>query len=140
MPRAWRSTSTRGGSLLATFETSLYDETGAARKDFGLRDVFGVSFDGQVDRRMQNSLSRAGRGGAAGRTRSWPASRTRRASSIPCSACTCGRAAEFPSPVTLVPSYPDLPMEHVFPRVETTDERQVYLSESGQEPRRLLSR
>src|SRR4029079_15365751 len=45
----------RGGSLLATFETSLYDEAGAARKDFGLRDVFGISFDGQVDRRMQNS-------------------------------------------------------------------------------------
>src|SRR6185295_9698876 len=45
----------RGGSLLATFETSLYDETGGPRKEFGLRDVFQVSFDGQVDRRMQNS-------------------------------------------------------------------------------------
>jgi hypothetical protein len=38
---------------------------------------------------------------------------------------------EFPSPVTLVPSYPDLPMEHVFPREDATTERQVYLSERG---------
>jgi hypothetical protein len=38
---------------------------------------------------------------------------------------------QFPSPVTLVPSYPDLPMEHVFPRVETSDERQVFLAERG---------
>src|SRR5207245_11457375 len=39
--------------------------------------------------------------------------------------------AGFPSPVTLIPSYPDLPMEHVFPRVPPTDERQVYLRDLG---------
>jgi hypothetical protein len=38
---------------------------------------------------------------------------------------------DFPSPVTLIPSYPDLPMEEVFPRVEATAERQVYLREKG---------
>ncbi|MGH9470524.1 MAG: beta-galactosidase trimerization domain-containing protein, partial [Terriglobia bacterium] len=33
----------RGGSLLATLETSLYDETGVRRPDFALGDVLGVT-------------------------------------------------------------------------------------------------
>jgi hypothetical protein len=32
-----------GGSLIATFQTSLFDENGMARGDFGLSDVLGVS-------------------------------------------------------------------------------------------------
>ncbi len=34
----------RGGSIIATFETSLYNEKGEKRNDFGLRDLLGVSF------------------------------------------------------------------------------------------------
>ena len=40
-------------------------------------------------------------------------------------------AAEFPSPVTLIPSYPDLPLEDVYPRVPRTDTRELYLRERG---------
>jgi hypothetical protein len=36
-----------------------------------------------------------------------------------------------PMPLTLVPSYPDLPMEKVFPRVERTEVAQVFLREVG---------
>jgi hypothetical protein len=35
-----------GGQLLATNETSLYNEHGNARKDFGLNEVFGCNFTG----------------------------------------------------------------------------------------------
>lgn len=38
----------------------------------------------------------------------------------------------FPSPVTLIPSYPDLPMENVYPREPETGIREVYLREVGQ--------
>jgi hypothetical protein len=118
----------RGGSLLATFETSLYDETGAPRRDFGLRDVFGVSFEGEVERRLQNSYLALDHGarhpllaGLEDAPRVINATQRVRVRPL----------AGFPSPVTLIPSYPDLPMEHVFPRGPGTDERQVYLRELG---------
>jgi len=37
-----------GGSLLATFDTSLFDEEGRRREDFALADVFGASVDGEL--------------------------------------------------------------------------------------------
>ena len=46
--RQLREYVTRGGSLVATYETSLYDEWGVKRKDFGLSDLFGVSFTGMA--------------------------------------------------------------------------------------------
>ena len=39
--------------------------------------------------------------------------------------------SSFPSPVTLIPSYPDLPMEDVYPRMPETDIRGLFLRDSG---------
>jgi len=122
-----------GGSLLATFESSLYDEAGKHRTDFGLADLFGVSYDNGVEGPMQNSYLRM---------RSDPATNkfhpvlegledaTRiingifRVKVIP-------KSTNFPSPVTLVPTYPDLPMEDVYTRLPDTDTRELYLRQIG---------
>lgn len=120
-----------GGSLIATCETSLYDEWGVRRPDFGLASLFGAKFDGRIDTNIHNSyltiekeaggyhplvrgLESAGRiiNGAK-----WVYSKP---------------AAQLEHvPVTLIPSFPDLPMEQVFPRIAHTDEPGVYLREAG---------
>ena len=45
----------RGGSIVATFETSLYDQWGIRRSNFGLSDVFRVRYQGRIEGPMQNS-------------------------------------------------------------------------------------
>jgi hypothetical protein len=121
-----------GGSIVATFETSLYDEEGKARADFGLADVFGVSYDKGVEGPMQNSYLRF---------KSDPS--TKQFHPVLKGLENAFRVinfiyrvkvkptAEFPSPVTLIPSYPDLPMEDVYPRIPDTNTRELYLREFG---------
>ena len=55
-----------GGSLVASYKTSLFDELGNRRSDFGLADVLGVSFreDGpEADFILRNERERARAGG-----------------------------------------------------------------------------
>jgi hypothetical protein len=120
-----------GGSLLATFETSLYDQWGQRRPDLGLADLFGVSAKGPVEGPMRNSYLSI-RHDAAGRYH--PVVRgledaTRIINGV--YRLPVDPKADFPSPITLVPSYPDLPMEDVFPRAPQTDIRELYLREIG---------
>jgi hypothetical protein len=44
-----------GGSLLATFETSMYDERGRKRSNFGLADVFGIQKAAEVKGTLGNA-------------------------------------------------------------------------------------
>ncbi|MFT3933605.1 MAG: beta-galactosidase trimerization domain-containing protein [Chitinophagaceae bacterium] len=122
----------QGGSLVASFETSLYNEEGVQRKDFGLADVFGVSFNNKVEGPMRNSYLKIKKDGA---TQSFhPVTKdlenayriintVYQVDVVP--------KENFPSPVTLVPTYPDLPMEDVYPRTEDTSLREIYLHEIG---------
>jgi hypothetical protein len=116
-----------GGSLIATHETSLYDEKGTRRKNFALADLFGVDWTGKSEGPMQNSYIQLEH------------------EALPHSPFFAGledapriingvarlevnpREKFAETPFKLIPSYPDLPMEKVYPRVAKTDISCLYL-------------
>jgi len=120
-----------GGSLIATYETSLYDEQGARRKNFALADLFGVDWTGKREGPMQNSYIRLEH------------------EALPHSPFFAGledaprvingvsrlevtpREKFAETPFTLIPSYPDLPMEKVYPRVPRTNISCLYLRQAA---------
>ncbi|HXF62071.1 MAG TPA: beta-galactosidase trimerization domain-containing protein [Caldilineaceae bacterium] len=123
----------RGGSLVATYETSLYDELGNQRADFGLADLFGASYAGGIEGPMKNSYLAIERDPL-----------TRVFHPLVAGLEEAGRiingvhrvkvetTTPLPyAPLTLIPSYPDLPMEMVWPRVNQTDIPQVYMRQVG---------
>ncbi|HTH81643.1 MAG TPA: alpha-amylase family protein [Mucilaginibacter sp.] len=121
-----------GGSLVATFESSLYDGAGKKRADFGLADVFGVQYDDGVEGPMQNSYLRL-RGDATNEFHpvlEGLEDANRIINGIYRIKVT-PRSNNFPSPVTLVQTYPDLPMEDVYTRKPDSDIRELYLSQKG---------
>jgi hypothetical protein len=121
----------RGGNLIATYETSLYDEQGKRRTNFGLSDLFGVDWTGKTQGPMMNSYIRLEH------------------EALPKSPLFAGledapriingvqrvevtpREKFAETPFTLIPSYPDLPMEKVYPRVARTDISCLYLRQAG---------
>jgi hypothetical protein len=122
----------RGGSLLATFASSLFDEFGQRRNDFGLADVFGVSFDGRIHGPMQNSYLTLETDPATGRRHPILDGLDDTPRVINGVFRIGVKPTEtFPSPLTLIPSYPDLPMEDVYPRVTHTEVRELYLRTVG---------
>ena len=121
-----------GGNLVATHETSLYDEWGVRRSDFGLGPLFGASFAGKVETDVHNSYLNVDNDPQIGQfhpilhgleeaTRiingvNW----------VHTNPLHAGHA-----PLTLVPSYPDLPMEQVFARIPRTNIPGMYAREEG---------
>jgi hypothetical protein len=129
---AIRSYVDRGGSVLATFASSLYDEIGNRRADFGLADLFGVSFTGRIDGPMQNAYLSLDADPATGRRHpvlDGLADTPRIVHGV--FRLDVKAARDFPSPVTLIPTYPDLPMEDVYPRTTHTGTRELYLRDLG---------
>ncbi|MGA2907914.1 MAG: alpha-amylase family protein [Terracidiphilus sp.] len=116
-----------GGSLLATFETSMYTERNERRADFGLADVFGIHVAGPVIGRLGNAnpfMARIERPHAildGFADTHWIA------------------GAEFRLPLkpvenpvlTVVPGYTAYPPELSYPPVPHTNEPAVVLRERG---------
>jgi len=122
-----------GGSLIATHETSLYDEWGVMRTEFGLADLFGVTYKGRIDGPMQNSYLRLESDPASGKRHPLLAGLEDASRIINgVSRVEVAATRPFPNPpLTLIPSYPDLPMEKVYPRIPKTDVPQVFFWELG---------
>lgn len=115
-----------GGSVLATFETSRYNEWGERREDFGLQEVLGVSVAGDVAGPYGNSYMRIDRPHAV-------LEGFNGTSILP--------GPEFRVPVThvepeslclsVVLSYPAFPPEMVYPRLPNTEEPAAVFRQHG---------
>jgi hypothetical protein len=123
-----------GGGVVATYETSLYDEWGVRRRDFGLGDLFGASYDNALDPRIQNSYLRLESDATSGKRHPILTGLEDAERIINGVSRVHVRTLDQYSnpPLTLIPSYPDLPMEEVYARVAKTDIAQVYLRQVDQ--------
>jgi len=105
-----------GGSLVATYETSLYNEWGVRQANFGLASLFGVNYAGKVEGPMKNSylsLNKDSFGQFHPLLKDFEdAVRIINAANQ----VAVTPAGEGIYPLRVVPTYPDLPMEEVFPR------------------------
>jgi hypothetical protein len=123
----------RGGSLIATNETSLYDENGIQRSDFGLADLFGIHYLDRQPGPIKNAYL----------CLEWPP-QGEEAHPLLRGFEGAGRIINGTSwvdvepskpldeiPLTLIPAYPDLPMEKVYPRLGHTLIPGVYLRTRG---------
>jgi hypothetical protein len=119
-----------GGGIVATLETSLYNENGERRSDFGLGSLFGASFAGKVEGPMLNSYLNLEKN-AAGHPLLAGLGDTQRIINGTHQVHVSATGKSMPAPLLIEPTYPDLPMEAVFPRANATHEPGVYLREEG---------
>jgi hypothetical protein len=119
-----------GGSLIATHETSLYDELGAPRKNFALSDLFAVDFTGKLQspqNPMLNSYIRLEHQALPHHVMFTGLEDAPRIINGVSRVEVTPRETFPETPLTLIPSYPDLPMEKVYPRTPKTDISCLYL-------------
>jgi hypothetical protein len=123
----------QGGGLVATYETSLYDEWGVSRKDFALASLFGASYAGKVEENMRNSYLNLEKDPSASAPH--PLLRGfedagRIINAVNQVNVTPADGNRF-TPLRIEPSYPDLPMESVYVRPGGTHRPGVYLRQTG---------
>lgn len=124
--QAIRRYAASGGSVWATFETSLYNEWGVRREDFGLSDVFGVHMAGDLVGPVGNSYMHIDRphpiSDVFKNTEILPGTEFR----VPVSHLNSGSGF-----LSLIPQYPAYPPEMVYPRIAKTDEPTAVFRESS---------
>ncbi len=116
-----------GGSLIATYETSLYDEQGKRRNSFALADLFGVEWTGKTESPMLNSYIRLEHEALPHHPLFAGVEDASRIINSVSRLDVRPRETFAEVPFTLIPSYPDLPMEKVYPRTARTDISCLYL-------------
>lgn len=120
-----------GGSLVASFETSLYDENLKPRADFGLADVFGIHKAGEAI--GSNGNSYYARIEAPDATSSHPILEGFTDTNWLPGADNRIPLKPVPNPLlTVVPGFVRYPPELAYPPVSHTDEPAVVLRETGQ--------
>jgi hypothetical protein len=119
-----------GGSVLATYETSLYDEKGERRPDFGLADLFGVSWRKTLEGPIPNSYLRV-----EDSARRHPVMKGLEDAELLINGTyqlEVEPAARFEPPLlTAIPQYPSLPMEKNIWGVKKTDKPGIFLRTLG---------
>ncbi len=116
-----------GGGLVATSETSLEDEWGKRRPDFGLADLIGATWKGRIEGPMRNAYVRLEHETNPGHPLLRGLEDAPRIIHGVWRVDVAANASMSASPLTLIPSYPDLPMEKVYPRQARTEIPQVFL-------------
>lgn len=103
---------------------------GRPPKELRAGRLFGVNFGGKVESRMQNAYLRLEHEATRHPLLKGLEDAPRIIHGV--SRVEVEPREKFPPPpLTLIPGYPDLPMEKVYPRVEKTDVAQVFLREFG---------
>ena len=122
-----------GGGIVASYETSLYDEGGKIRGDFGLSELFGASFAGTVEGPMLNSYLNLKKDPQTGAYHPLVAGLEDAGRIINGTHRVHVGAHDktIPSPLEVVPPYPDLPMEEVFPPATDSHDPGVFVREVG---------
>ena len=118
----------RGGSLAATHETSLYDEDGRPRADFGLADVFGVSLKARANGPLKNSYLRIEPGEHQHPLLAGLEDTPLVVNSISNIGVEARPGVE--RLLWVIPPFPDLPMEKVFTNVRKTGQALAYLRQA----------
>jgi len=118
-----------GGSIIATHETSLYDEFGTKRDDFDLGGLFGVKLAGPGEARMQNAYLRLHHNAPHATALLKGLEDAPRIVHGVARVDVCPVGKHSSPPLTLISSYPDLPMEKVYSREAPSDVSQIFLRE-----------